>query len=52
MNWSLRSTAESRKGDREDDTATVPFVQEVALVLAHDCLLYEGGRPAGQMLVD
>ena len=36
-----RSSAEWRKGDCEDGTATVPFVQEVPLVPARAILLYE-----------
>jgi hypothetical protein len=35
------SSAEWRKGDSEDSAMTVPFVQEITLMLAHDCLLYE-----------
>jgi hypothetical protein len=36
-----RSSAEWRKGDGEDSAMTVPFVQEVTLMLVHDCLLDE-----------
>ncbi len=36
------SASEWRQNDRKDRTATATGVQQLALMLAHDCLLYEG----------
>jgi hypothetical protein len=43
-----RSAAERRKDDREDSSVAIAFVQDVPLMLAHDCLLYEGARAGEQ----
>lgn len=37
---------DARKSDREDRTAAVLFEQKLALMLAHDGLLYESAAPA------
>ena len=42
----LPLTSEWRKHHCEDSAAAVSLVQQVALVLAHDCLLYEAKRAA------
>jgi hypothetical protein len=36
-----RSAAERRQANRENGSAPVPFVNQVALMLENDCLLYE-----------
>jgi hypothetical protein len=38
------SAAERREGDRENRTTSITFVNELSLMLAHDCLLYERSR--------